>query len=173
MAKKKRRTKVSRKKKATTKKVTRKKVARKKAAPRKQRAVRGLAGVSTEALQNELERRASQLHARRDELLAELAALDAELGTSSAAAKAPARKKPGRPVGSGRGRGRGKNTMSLVEALKKVLTGQTMSVTDMCGAVKKVGYKSSSANFRTIVNQALINNPKIFNRVARGKYTAK
>ncbi|MDY7108645.1 MAG: hypothetical protein SYC29_08400 [Planctomycetota bacterium] len=68
---------------------------------------------------------------------------------------------------------RPRNTGSLVEALKKLLTGKTMTVTEMADAVQKAGYKTSSPNFRTIVNQTLINNKKDFKRVARGQYTAK
>ena len=70
-------------------------------------------------------------------------------------------------------RSRPRNTGSLVEALKKLLTGKTMTVTEMADAVQKAGYKTSSPNFRTIVNQTLINNKKDFKRVARGQYTAK
>jgi hypothetical protein len=68
---------------------------------------------------------------------------------------------------------RPRNTGSLVESLKKLLKGRTMTVTEMADAVQKAGYKTSSPNFRTIVNQTLINNKKDFKRVARGQYTAK
>jgi hypothetical protein len=68
---------------------------------------------------------------------------------------------------------RPRNTGSLVESLKRLLKGRTMSVTEMADAVQKAGYKTSSPNFRTIVNQTLINNKKDFKRVARGQYTAK
>ena len=59
--------------------------------------------------------------------------------------------------------------MSLAAALYQVLTGRTMTVGEMSDAVKAAGYKSSSPNFRTIVNAALIGNPKAFRRVARGQ----
>ena len=68
---------------------------------------------------------------------------------------------------------RPRNAGSLVESLKKLLTGKTMSVTEMADAVQKAGYKTSSPNFRTIVNQTLISNKRDFKRVARGQYTAK
>lgn len=61
--------------------------------------------------------------------------------------------------------------MNLVEALVKVLTGRTMSVTEVTQAVQDAGYQTSSANFRTIVNQTLIKS-KAFKKVSRGKYTA-
>ena len=63
--------------------------------------------------------------------------------------------------------------MSLVEALTKVLTGKTLSVTEASVAVKKIGYKTKSENFRTIVNQTLIKYPNLYKKVARGQYTAK
>jgi len=70
-------------------------------------------------------------------------------------------------------RGRPRNETSLVGALQKLLTNKTMSVTEMAEAVQKAGYQTSSPNFRTIVNQTLINNPSLFKRIARGQYTAK
>jgi hypothetical protein len=48
-----------------------------------------------------------------------------------------------------------------------------MSVTDVAEAVKQAGYKTTSSNFRVIVNQALLANPKVFRKVARGEYTAR
>ena len=86
----------------------------------------------------------------------------------------PAKKKKrvGRPARKKAGR-RPRNAGSLIESLRKLLTGKTMSVTEMADAVQKAGYKTSSPNFRTIVNQTLINNKKDFKRIARGQYTAK
>ena len=62
--------------------------------------------------------------------------------------------------------------MSLVDALAKVLKGKTMGVAEAGEAVKRVGYKTNAANFRTMVNIALIKGGK-FKRVDRGQYTAK
>ena len=62
---------------------------------------------------------------------------------------------------------------SLGNALEKLLTRRTMSVTEMSEAVQKAGYRTSSPNFRTIVNQTLIGNKKVFKRVARGQYTKR
>jgi predicted LPLAT superfamily acyltransferase len=70
------------------------------------------------------------------------------------------------------GRKRPKNDSNLVEALAAVLKGKTMGVTEVSSAVQKAGYKTSSANFRTIVNQALIKHTKVFKKVSRGQYTA-
>jgi hypothetical protein len=193
------------KKKKTKRAGTRKKVRR------TRRAGRGLASVTIGALQAELSRRLEALQAKRDELVAELEALDAEIATyEGGAAPAPRRsrrvgrpakkRRVGRPAKKRRvgrpakkkkvtrparkkrvvrrkakktaGR-RPRNTASLVESLQKLLTNKTMTVTEMADAVQKAGYKTSSPNFRTIVNQTLINNKKAFKRVARGQYTAK
>lgn len=152
-----------------------------------------LSAISTSDLQRELERRQSQLQdlvRRRDELSAELSAIENEIaqlqpGASNgvAPAAAPARGRRGRPrkqaataaaarPSGGRGR-RPRNATSLVEALREVLTGNTYSVTEAAEAVQKAGYQTTSPNFRTIVNQALLANPKIFKKVARGQYTAR
>ena len=78
-----------------------------------------------------------------------------------------------REAGStGRTRVRPQNEMNLVESLKKVLTGKTMGVTQVAEAVQKAGYKTFAANFRTIVNQTLIKNRKVFKKISRGQYTA-
>ena len=60
-----------------------------------------------------------------------------------------------------------------MSSLHSLLRGKTLGVAEMSDAVKKSGYKTSSPNFRTIVNAALITNPDKFRRVARGQYTAK
>lgn len=75
-------------------------------------------------------------------------------------------------VGAIPGRRRARNDMNLVEALAKVLTGKTMGVTEVAEAVQRAGYKTTSDNFRTIVNQALIKS-NLFKKVSRGQYTAK
>ncbi len=74
--------------------------------------------------------------------------------------------------GTGGGKTRPKNEMTLVEALEAALKGKTMNVTDVAEAVQKQGYRTSSNNFRTQVNIALIKSGK-FKRVGRGEYTAK
>jgi hypothetical protein len=40
-------------------------------------------------------------------------------------------------------------------------------------AARGAGYKTRSANFRTVVNQTLLVNKDAFRKVERGKYTAK
>lgn len=141
-----------------------------------------LANYPTEALQQELERRASQvdeLVAERDELAARLAELDAKIAAVGGAIASAARRVPGRRLGRSRRRpGRGapgmkrpKNDMSLAEAMAKLLKNKTLSVTEITSEVQKAGYKTHAANFRTIVNQTLIKDPR-FKKVARGRYTA-
>lgn len=157
-----------------------------------------LRGVPTSELQAELERRAQdldRLEARRDELMQEVDSVEAEISTISAAlggrggarrqagrARGGARRGPGRPrknaaapAGRGRragaGRKRPRNEESLEVALAKVLKGKTMGVTEAAEAVQKAGYKTSSPNFRTIVNQALLRSDLI-KKTGRGAYTA-
>lgn len=111
------------------------------------------------------------LEQRRDALLADVAKLEAIL---AAFGQAPARLN-GR---AGRGRrgegGRGSNSQTLAAALVKTLRGKTMSVTEAADAVQRDGYKTSSPNFRTIVNAALLSkkNRDLFKRKGRGQYTA-
>lgn len=154
----------------------------------------GLSAASLADLQAEIERRTNELRdlqAQRRDVAAELDRLDREIARHGGV---PGVRRRGRPPGSGRRgpgrppaaagarkktsrRGRGgarpKNKLSLVDALSQVLTGKTMGVSEVADAVQKAGYKTTSENFRTIVNQALINNPKAFRKVARGQYTAK
>ncbi len=151
-----------------------------------------LSRVSTVDLRKELDRRQSQvgaMMARRTKLAAELAALDAELDAfgETASVAAPAARGPGRPRGRTAKRGRpgrkprkanrgavtrAENSMTLTESLQKVLRNKTMGVTEVSVAVQKAGYKTNAENFRTIVNQTLIKNPRIFKKISRGQYTS-
>lgn len=123
--------------------------------------------LSTDDLQKEIARRERQteqvinrLCKKRESLRTELADLEAriiELG--------------GKLSGLG-GRKRPKNDLKLSDALARVLKTKTLSVTEVSEAVQAAGYKTTSPNFRTIVNQTLLKDPR-FKRVSRGKYTAK
>jgi hypothetical protein len=126
----------------------------------------GLATMSVTELQRELKRRQRRVPAlqrRRARFMAKVDAIDAQiaqLGGSSGG-------------GTGRrGGGRRASGDSLVAHLKKALSGKTMGVSEVSDAVKKGGYQTSSPNFRTIVNAALINKKHGFKRVSRGQYTA-
>jgi hypothetical protein len=80
--------------------------------------------------------------------------------------------------GSMRGRngtgGRVRNDKSLPEMLLGVLSksSKSMGVGDIADAVRAGGYKTNSANFRSIVNQTLIKD-KRFSSAGRGLYQLK
>jgi predicted RNase H-like nuclease len=147
-------------------------------------ATRTLANVATTDLQRELARRERQVDSllgKRERLQAQIDDIDSELSALSVSAGGGT---SARGTGRGRSRKKGvhkkrttrkrpKNDMNLVEALQKTLKNKELGVQDIVDAVQKQGYKTSSPNFRTIVNQTLIINKKQFKRVARGIYTAK
>jgi hypothetical protein len=124
-----------------------------------------LSTLSTADMQREIARRergVKGLVARRTRLIAKLENLDKAIIAAG-----------GTLTGGIAGvRKRAKNEMNLVEALAKVLKNKTMGVTEVSEAVQKAGYQTTAANFRTIVNQCLINNNKVFKKVERGHYTA-
>lgn len=128
-----------------------------------------LAGLTFAQINQELRRRGrtvGTLERRRAALLKKVAALDAEIAANGGSVNGAWNR-------AGGGRKRPKNEVQLLDALKSILKGKTMSVTEAAEAVQKAGYQTSSANFRTIVNQTLINNlKKGFKRVGRGQYTA-
>lgn len=121
----------------------------------------GLGTISAEALRAELNRRehgTRRLEKQRDKLVQKLRALEAQIEAHG-----------GRTGGRGR---RPRNKQSLVDALVAALKGKTMGVPEAADAVLANGYQSNAANFRLIVNQALIKSDR-FKKVARGQYTAK
>jgi hypothetical protein len=81
-------------------------------------------------------------------------------------------------AGSGGGRmtagGRVRNEKSLNDTIEQVLGkgGKAMGVGDIADAVQAAGYRSNSANFRSIVNQTLIKD-KRFASSERGMYHLK
>ncbi len=129
--------------------------------------------LATKDLEAELARReeeAQKLARKREKLIDQVAAIDAELdelGFSGAGGASRKGAKRGGP------RRRPRNDAPLPDVLAKVLKGKTMGVTEIADAAEKAGYRSSSANFRNIVNQTLLKHPKLFKKVARGQYTAK
>ena len=140
---------------------TKKKVTKKTAPVRKSGK---LGAVSMEELQAEMARRSKvvgRLERRRSKLHAEIAIVEAELGSFGALSA------------SGGIRRRPRNEMNLVDTLSKVLKNKTLSVTDAAQAARDSGYMTTAANFRTIVNQALIREKKSFKKISRGQYTAK
>ena len=156
-----------RKKKGTrrTKKTTRKKTGSK-------RSGRALQTASFNELQAEIRRRErhrarrlTALTARRQRLLAQLKDVDAQIAELGGSASP-------RNVVS-RGQNRPRNPVVLVDALKRVLDHKTLSVSDTAAAVQRAGYRTTSDNFRTIVNQTLLGNRKTFKKISRGIYTAR
>ena len=77
----------------------------------------------------------------------------------------------GRAVGAG---GRARNGTNLPDAIAKVLTGasKSMSVGDIAERALAGGYHSKNANFRGIVNQALVKDKRFVN-AGRGVYRLK
>lgn len=77
-------------------------------------------------------------------------------------------------ISGGKG-SRARNEQSLTETLQSVLSdgGKPMAVGDILAAVEATGYRSSSANFRGIVNQTLIKERKLFTSAGRGIYQLK
>lgn len=153
--------------------MAKRKVARKKAAGRE-----SAGGTMTKAQGAKID----ALIKKRHKLSEELSKLDQQLagmGVFGAAAGRVRSRPPGggkRHPGltaAGTPRKRPINESNLIDALRSTLSGKTMGVTELALAVQKEGYKTTSPNFRTIVNQTLINNKDKFKRVARGKYTAK
>jgi hypothetical protein len=71
--------------------------------------------------------------------------------------------------------GRFKNKVSLNDSIITVLksTSGAMRVTDIVEAVEATGYRSSSDNFRAIVNQQLIKDPRFVKGDVRGTYKLK
>jgi chromosome segregation ATPase len=127
----------------------------------------GLSGASVTDLRKELARRGRRvgtLERKRDRLLDKVRKLNDQINEFGGATRGL--------IAAASGRTRPRNEANLVESLQKVLTDKVMSVTDVAEAVQKAGYATTSPNFRTIVNQALIASGK-FKRVDRGQYTAK
>jgi len=149
------------------KKSTRRKTSKKTAKKPAKRAIRteaaSPASMTTEALAAELRKRqrvASSLQRKRDRLMAQLSEINAEIAALGGATSGLT------PTG------RARNAKKLPDALHDVLQGHELSVTEAAESVQAAGYVSSAANFRTMVNQALLKD-KRFKKVRRGVYTAK
>jgi len=71
------------------------------------------------------------------------------------------------------GRTRAKNSISLADAIARVLDGgKPASVAEIVESVRSLGYRSNSPNFRAIANQTLIKD-KRFVSAGRGLYQLK
>ncbi len=166
---------------------------------KKKQAAVSIQDLSIEQLNQEIERRqeeAALLEEERAELIERVDEIDAMLDelvsvspgkrgpgrsrtsgrshstkkTASRSSRAMNRKAPTKPRGS---RKRHRNDTNLVDALRGVLSGTTMGVSEVAEAVQVAGYKTTSPNFRTIVNQTLLKHTDVFTKKGRGQYTAK
>lgn len=131
-------------------------------------AKRTLAKTPSNELQRELSRRRKaipKLIKKRQALVDQIAAIEVHVRLLQSGLGEKSRL-------AGSNRKRPKNDLNLIEALSRLLTNSELSVTDATQAVQDAGYKTTAANFRTIVNQTLINSGR-FRRVSRGVYTTK
>jgi len=106
------------------------------------------------------ERKLDRLAARVGDLEIQMRALIASAG-----------RRGGRRGAKPRKRTLFKNSMTLTEALRKLLKGRTMRVVEAAQAVQKAGYRTISKSFQIQVGGILNNGA--FKRVGVGRYTAK
>lgn len=96
------------------------------------------------------------LEAKRTELVAAIAEIEAALGSMGAAApvKIKARAKPAGAVSSSKPK-RAKNELSLKDAVIQAMGQSTLSKEEILAAVKKLGYKFSAKNPTNSLNTLL------------------
>lgn len=122
-----------------------------------------------EALINNRKSKVSSLHVRRNQLVKQLAALDAEI----AAAEGKSGATRGRPAHYARAKGaakrrgpvqRAQNPKSLKAYVEDALAGNKkgMTIGEIQAAVLKNGYTTNSANFKNTLYQCLYHNEKTF-----------
>jgi hypothetical protein len=146
---------------------------------------------------DEKQSQTAQLEKRRDAVAAELAEIDAELGSVGAGRRGrprgkrgpgrppkahgrrgpgrPPKAKRGRPAGKRRGRKPGpKGQSPLHNAIRKALNGagEPMGPTDIAAKVKAGGYKTKSKTFNVIVSQRLTE-MKDVKKAGHGLYVMK
>jgi hypothetical protein len=134
----------------------------------------GLAGVTTDMLRRELERRQrglASLVARRDAVRAEIAALDARIRELADEDRRPPRGRQGGGRRSARlAMPRPKNAMSLPDAIAiEVEVGDTITPADAARRVLASGYQTTAKTFTMVVANALSKDER-FKRLGRGKY---
>lgn len=133
-----------------------------------------LADLSTRELQAELARRRSDLISQRDALEISIAEIGRFLGGYQPHEKLAAGKKTSSRLKTRSQRGKGARAaaggrVTLASTVASILDGKEMGIAEIQDAVKKSGYKSKSANFRTLLTLTLSQNDR-FARVARGVY---
>ncbi len=126
-------------------------------------ALAGLTISRLESMLNQQRSKKKELLKERNRIQAQLEKLDRQIASLDGAG------------GSVSSSGRARNAMSLVATLESVLekNPKGMAVSDILAAVQAAGYKSSSPNFRGIINQTLIKERKKFASVSRGVYALK
>lgn len=135
-----------------------------------------LGGASAADLAKEIakrQQRVAMLKSKRNKMLLEIGALDQQIraeGGSLHGASVHAFASGDMPS---QGRKRFMNKSNLPDAMAATMKGKELGVTEIAYAVVNNGYKTTAANFRTIVNQTLIRLPGRFKKVRRGVYTSK
>jgi len=128
-----------------------------------------LSNLSIAQLQQEIARRRKllpKLIAQRDALDREITELQG-LGTSPAAAAAS------RAAKKLRRRRRARNKVNLANALAQFMKGKAkVAIGEAMEGVLAAGYKSKARDFRSVVNNMLLND-KRFKKVARGEFALK
>lgn len=128
-----------------------------------------LKGLSVDEMLSEIKRRTrlvQKLNQKRDALLHKVALIEEEIRNSGGEIK-----KSGLKIGGVTRRPR--NEMSLPDAMAQVMSkDKSMSVAEIEDAVTKIGYKSTSSTFKTIIFQALAKD-KRFKKASRGQYLLK
>jgi hypothetical protein len=101
----------------------------------------------------------------REKVQKQLATIDAKIRSLSGGAAI----KGGFAVNAA---GRARNSASLIDTMSSLLqkAGKALSVSDILDGVQAAGYRSTSPNFRGIVNQTLIKERKRFANAGRGMY---
>jgi hypothetical protein len=124
----------------------------------------GLSLAQLERLMRTRRSEMTRLGRKRDKLQKQLDAVDSQMASISGGAGG----------GGGGGGSRARNKISLQEAILQVLSKSSgpMNVGAIMEKVSGMGYRSTSANFRGIVNQTLIKD-KRFTSAARGMYQLK
>jgi DNA-binding transcriptional MerR regulator len=164
---------------------------------RRKRGWKAASGFSLADLRRLLDEREGQLGSlatKRDELSAQLAAVEAELAAAGGGVlvvkrgpgRPPGKRGPGRLPKSGRGPGRPKGSgkrgrkpgpkgqSDLHNAIRAVLKGsaEPMKIGDIAGKVKANGYKTKSKNFGVILGLRLSEMADV-KRVERGVYSMR
>ncbi len=135
-----------------------------------------LGGASAADLVKEVAKRQQKvaaLKSKRNKLLLEIRDLDEQIRAEGGSLHGASIHAFASGDSPSHGRKRFMNKSNLPDAMASTMKGKELGVTEIAYAVVKDGYKTTAANFRTIVNQTLIRFPSRFKKVRRGVYTSK